>query len=56
MSYGNQTIGCEVESCLFHQNGNQCRLNSITVRPTDCCSGEECESFCGSYAHRPVQE
>ncbi|MBQ5987059.1 MAG: DUF1540 domain-containing protein [Clostridia bacterium] len=54
MAYGQQSIGCEVHSCLFHQQGNTCRLNSITVRPTPGCTtcGAQDESFCGSYAHR----
>ena len=38
MAYGQQSIGCEVHSCLFHQQGNTCRLNSITVRPTPGCT------------------
>ncbi len=54
MTSGTQTIGCEVESCLFHQRGHTCRLTGITVRPVKGCgSGSACdESFCGSYAHR----
>ena len=54
MAYGQQSIGCEVHSCLFHQQGNTCRLNSITVLPTPGCTtcGAQDESFCGSYAHR----
>lgn len=53
MSYGTQTIGCEVTSCLFHQKGNTCRLNSITVHPAPgCFSGTEDESRCGSYAKK----
>ena len=53
MPYGNQSIGCEVTSCLFHQNGNTCRLNSITVRPSPGCESKSPdESFCGSYAYK----
>lgn len=53
MPYGKQSIGCEVESCLFHQEGDTCRLNSITVQPTpDCDCGTDAESRCGSYAHK----
>ena len=53
MTSGTQTIGCEVESCLFHQRGHTCRLNSITVRPNPGCEERAAcdESFCGSYAH-----
>lgn len=48
---GNQTIGCEVESCAYHANSNGCELNRITVRPCQGCqSGHaDSETLCGSY-------
>ena len=53
MEHTNQQIGCEVMSCRYNEQGKQCSLRSICVRPAhDCSSGRENESLCGSYEHR----
>ena len=46
-----QNIGCEVHSCVFHNDRNACDLEQITVRPCkDCQSGHaDSETLCGSY-------
>ena len=48
---GKQTIGCEVTSCRFNQQGNECELNRVEIKPKcDCHSGNCDEAQCGSYA------
>lgn len=47
---GKQTIGCEVTSCRFNQQGSVCDLNRVEIKPNcDCHSGECDEAQCGSY-------
>ncbi|MDD4076087.1 MAG: DUF1540 domain-containing protein [Eubacteriales bacterium] len=49
---GNQTIGCNVSSCVhFDGSENMCKLHSINVEPMEGChNGKACdESMCGSY-------
>ncbi len=47
---GKQTIGCEVTSCRFNEQGCNCELDRIEVKPKcDCHTGECTESLCGSY-------
>ena len=48
---GKQTIGCEVTSCRFNEQGCDCELDRIEVKPKcDCHSGDCSESECGSYS------
>ena len=51
---GKQSIGCDVSSCANNENGCECRLKEIQIRPcAGCHSGcAEDESCCGSYASR----
>ena len=48
---GQQTIGCEVESCSYFKQGGMCDLNRIVVKPHQGCNtGEQGEeTLCGSY-------
>ena len=47
---GNQTIGCDVQSCVYNQN-HYCSLQSIQVAPCKNCNNgnPEDESMCASY-------
>lgn len=47
---GKQTIGCEVTSCRFNEQGCDCELDRIEVKPKcDCHSGDCSDTLCGSY-------
>lgn len=48
---GQQTIGCEVESCKYFDQGGMCNLNRIVVKPCRSCNtgNPEDETLCGSY-------
>ncbi len=48
---GQQTIGCEVNSCSYFKQGGMCDLNRIVVKPCASCNtgNPEDETLCGSY-------
>ena len=50
---GNQTIGCNVQSCAYNQN-QYCSLQSIQVAPCKNCNNgnPEDESMCASYQNK----
>ena len=51
--FGKQTIGCGVTSCRFNQQGCECSLERIEVRPNCDCHTVDChESLCGSYSSK----
>ncbi len=49
--YGKQAIGCEVTSCRYNRQGNECELSRIEVMPCHGVHDGEAsnESLCGSY-------
>ncbi len=48
---GQQTIGCEVNSCAYFKDEGMCNLNHIVVKPCHSCNtgNPEDETLCGSY-------
>lgn len=50
----NQHIGCDVNSCVYNENGSACSLQSITVQACQNCSSgnPQDESMCSNYRHR----
>ena len=47
---GMQSIGCEVTSCRFNKQGDECDLPQIQVKPCcDCHTGDSHETLCASY-------
>ncbi len=43
----NQSIKCDVCSCMHHQGNKGCKLSSITVtNTTDCTTAHYCQDYC----------
>jgi hypothetical protein len=44
-------VGCDVMTCKYHEGGNQCCANSISIEaPT---AAKKTETFCGTFTPRP---
>lgn len=53
---GNQSIACDVASCVFNDVlDNNCTLAAIKITPKMSCSTEDIdESMCASYKNRSL--
>lgn len=50
MNHANPGIQCQVVSCYYYMNGDQCTADRIEVLPRDASSTSETD--CGTYAKK----